>query len=388
MVQADAADLRLPRRPFRVVANPPFGSTHALIRRLVSPGSRLIAAHLVVPRHVARRWTGPDAPARARWSQVVSHVARGGGLPRTAFHPPPPHGPALVRSPLVSPAARAPSVRVEHGPDLRWPPMSRVLSGIQPSGELHLGNYLGAVRHWVADQDRDDCFYCIVDLHALTLEIDPAELRARTRETALDLLAAGLDPDRCTLFVQSQVPEHTRLSWLLECTATMGELRRMTQFKDKSEGRDSVRVGLFTYPVLQAADILLYDAERVPVGDDQRQHLELARELAQRFNHRYGDTFVVPDASVPAVGARVMDLQYPERKMSKSVSSPLGTVLLFDEPDEIVRKVRKAVTDTEATVALRPRGPSGRGQPARAPGRRHRPAAPGPGRVVRQLRPA
>jgi tryptophanyl-tRNA synthetase len=232
--------------------------------------------------------------------------------------------------------------------------MSRVLSGIQPSGELHLGNYLGAIRNWVADQDTDDCFYCIVDLHALTLEIDPADLRARTHETALDLLAAGLDPDRCTLFVQSQVPEHTRLAWLLECTATMGELGRMTQFKDKSEGRDSVRVGLFTYPVLQAADILLYEAERVPVGDDQRQHLELARQLAQRFNHRYGDTFVVPEASVPRIGARVMDLQYPERKMSKSLSSPLGTILLFDEPEEITRKIRKAVTDTETTVAYDP----------------------------------
>jgi tryptophanyl-tRNA synthetase len=232
--------------------------------------------------------------------------------------------------------------------------MPRVLSGLQPSGELHLGNYLGAVRNWVADQDRYDCFYSIVDLHALTLEIDPNELRDRTRETALDLLAAGLDPDRCTLFVQSQVPEHTRLTWLLECTATMGELGRMTQFKDKSEGRDSVRVGLFTYPVLQAADILLYDADRVPVGDDQRQHLELARQLAQRFNHRYGDTFVVPTSSVPPFAARVMDLQYPERKMSKSLSSPLGTVLLFDEPDEIVRKVKKAVTDTEPTVAYDP----------------------------------
>jgi tryptophanyl-tRNA synthetase len=232
--------------------------------------------------------------------------------------------------------------------------MSRVLSGVQPSGELHLGNYLGAIRNWVADQDRYDCFYCIVDLHALTLEIDPADLRTRTRETALDLLAAGLDPDRCTLFVQSHVPEHPRLAWLLECTATMGELGRMTQFKEKSEGRDSVRVGLFTYPVLQAADILLYDADRVPVGDDQRQHLELARQLAQRFNHRYGDTFVVPTSSVPPLGARVMDLQYPERKMSKTLSSPLGTVLLFDEPDEIVRKVRKAVTDTETTVDYDP----------------------------------
>ena len=200
--------------------------------------------------------------------------------------------------------------------------MSRVLSGIQPSGDLHLGNYLGAIRNWVADQDAHDAFYCVVDLHALTLEIDPAELRRRTYDTALDLLAAGLDPDRCCLFVQSQVPEHAQMTWLLECTATMGELRRMTQFKDKSAGRDSVRAGLFTYPVLQSADILLYDAERVPVGDDQRQHLELTRELAMRFNRRYGADLVVPEAAIPAAGARVMDLQHPERKMSKSVDSP------------------------------------------------------------------
>jgi tryptophanyl-tRNA synthetase len=232
--------------------------------------------------------------------------------------------------------------------------MSRVLSGIQPSGEFHLGNYLGAVRQWVADQDEHDCFFCVVDLHALTLEIDPAELRSRTYETALDLLAAGLDPDRCTLFVQSHVAEHPRLTWLLESTATMGELNRMTQFKEKSEGHDSVRASLFTYPVLMAADILLYDADRVPVGDDQRQHLELARELAQRFNHRYGDTFVVPVASIPPLGARVMDLQHPARKMSKSTGSPLGTVYVFDEPDEIARKVRKAVTDTEPDVRYDP----------------------------------
>ncbi|HLH27323.1 MAG TPA: tryptophan--tRNA ligase, partial [Acidimicrobiales bacterium] len=199
-------------------------------------------------------------------------------------------------------------------------------------------------------QDGDDCFFCIVDLHALTLEIDPAELRARTRETALDLLAAGLDPDRCTLFVQSHVAEHARLAWLLECTATMGELARMTQFKDKATSHDTVRAGLFTYPVLMAADILLYQADRVPVGEDQRQHLELARQLAQRFNHRYGETFVVPAASVPPLAARVMDLQYPERKMSKSTGSPLGTVLLLDEPEEVVRKVKKAVTDTATDV--------------------------------------
>jgi tryptophanyl-tRNA synthetase len=237
--------------------------------------------------------------------------------------------------------------------------VSRVLSGIQPSGDLHLGNYLGAIRNWVVDQDEHDAFYCVVDLHALTLDIDPADLRARTHDTALDLLAAGLDPDRCTLFVQSHVAEHTRMTWLLECLATMGELGRMTQFKDKSAGRDSVRVGLFTYPVLQASDILLYDAERVPVGEDQRQHLELTRELAVRFNHRFGETFVVPEASIPRIGARVMDLQHPERKMSKSVSSPLGTVLILDEPAEVMRKVKKAVTDTDGEVRYDPEAKPG-----------------------------
>jgi tryptophanyl-tRNA synthetase len=232
--------------------------------------------------------------------------------------------------------------------------MSRVLSGLQPSGDLHLGNYLGAIRNWVADQDLHDAFYMIVDLHALTLEIDPAELRSRTYETALDLLAAGLDPERCTLFVQSHVHEHAQMTWLLECIATMGELGRMTQFKEKSAGQDSVGAGLFVYPVLQSADILLYDAERVPVGDDQRQHLELARELALRFNRRFGPTLVVPEAAFPAVGARVMDLQHPERKMSKSVNSPLGTVMLFDEPADIERKVKKAVTDTDGEVRYDP----------------------------------
>ncbi len=232
--------------------------------------------------------------------------------------------------------------------------MARVLSGIQPSGDLHLGNYLGAIRNWVTDQDSHDAFYCVVDLHALTLDIDPEVLRSRTRDTAIDLLAAGLDPARCTLFVQSHVTEHTQMAWLLECVATMGELGRMTQFKEKSEGKDSIRVGLFTYPVLQAADIVLYDAERVPVGDDQRQHLELAREVANRFNHRFGDHLVVPEASVPPMGARVMDLQHPERKMSKSVNSPLGTVLVLDDPAEIVKKVKKAVTDNENEVRYDP----------------------------------
>src|SRR6202453_1743361 len=223
--------------------------------------------------------------------------------------------------------------------------MTRVLSGVQPSGEVHLGNYLGAFRPWVEDQHVHEAFYCVVDLHALSQDYDPALLARRTLETATGLLAVGLDPDVCALFVQSHVPEHPRLHWLLECTATMGELRRMTQFKEKGGESESGRVGLFTYPVLQAADILLYDADRVPVGDDQRQHLELTRDLAIRFNHHYGDTFVVPQAAVPTVAARVMDLQEPSRKMSKTVSSPLGTVLVFDSPKEIDRKVRKAVTD-------------------------------------------
>ncbi len=233
-------------------------------------------------------------------------------------------------------------------------PGDRVLSGIQPSGDVHIGNYLGALRNWVVDQDAHDAFYVIVDLHALTLDIDPAELRRRTFGLAATLFAVGLDPARCTLFVQSHVHEHTGLTWLLECTTTMGELRRMTQFKDKAAGRDSVRVGLFTYPVLQAADILLYDATRVPVGEDQRQHLELARDVAIRFNNRYGTTFTVPEAAVPKVGARVMDLAHPENKMSKSATSPNGTVNVFDTPDEIRRKVRRAVTDTGSAVAYDP----------------------------------
>ncbi len=232
--------------------------------------------------------------------------------------------------------------------------MARVLSGVQPSGDLHLGNYLGAFRNWVADQHEFDAFFCVVDLHALTLDHDPALLAAKTLETAENLLAVGLDPSVCTLFAQSHVPEHPRLTWLLECTATYGELRRMTQFKDKGKDQETVRAGLLTYPVLMAADILLYEAERVPVGDDQRQHLELTRTLAARFNNRYGPTFVVPEPAVPRVAARVMDLQEPTRKMSKSVSSPLGTVLVLDSPDEIDRKVRKAVTDTETEVRYDP----------------------------------
>jgi tryptophanyl-tRNA synthetase len=239
--------------------------------------------------------------------------------------------------------------------------MTRVLSGIQPTGDIHLGNYLGAVSHWVAGQDVHDAYYCIVDLHALTTPRHPGELRHKTLEVANILLAAGLDPARCTLFVQSHVPEHTELSWLLECVASFGELRRMTQFKDKTAkgGEAEARVGLFTYPVLQAADILIYDADRVPVGEDQRQHLELCRDLATRFNHRYGPTFVVPEADISPLGAKIQDLQEPARKMSKSSESPQGTLLVLDPPDVIRRKIRRAVTDPGTEVLFDPEAKPG-----------------------------
>ena len=244
--------------------------------------------------------------------------------------------------------------------------MSRVFSGIQPTGEVHLGNYLGAVRHWVADQDEHDSLYCVVDLHAMTTTFDPATFGAATRRTATLLLAAGLDPQRCTLFIQSQVPEHTELTWILNCVATFGELRRMTQFKEKSRdagssggGQESVSVGLFDYPVLMAADILAYDTDRVPVGDDQRQHLELARDLAIRFNHRFGETLVVPEAAIPKLGARVMDLQNPTAKMAKSASSPQGTVPVLDDPAAIAKRFKSAVTDSETEVRYDPAGKPG-----------------------------
>ena len=230
--------------------------------------------------------------------------------------------------------------------------MTRVLSGIQPTGEIHLGNYIGAVRHWANDQHVHDSFFPVVDLHAITVELDPAELRAKTIEVAAILLAAGLDPDVCTIFAQSHVHEHAELGWLLECVASMGQLERMTQFKDKSAkgGAGAARVGLFTYPVLMAADILLYDTNFVPVGSDQRQHLELARDVAQRFNHLYGETFVIPDAAIPKVGGLVMDLQDPTKKMSKSRSSPQGKVLLLEAPEAIAKKIKRAVTDNETEV--------------------------------------
>jgi tryptophanyl-tRNA synthetase len=228
--------------------------------------------------------------------------------------------------------------------------MARIFSGVQPSGSLHLGNYIGAFRQWVEGQRADDGIFCVVDLHALTIEMAPEQLRTRTLETAAGLLAAGLDPGLCTIFLQSHVAEHAELSWLLECTAYEGELRRMTQFKEKSRGQAAVRVGLYTYPTLMAADILLYDTDRVPVGDDQRQHIELTRDLALRFNTAYGETFVVPEIELPKVGARIMDLQHPAQKMAKSATSPAGTISIDDPPEEIDRKIRRAVTDAGTEV--------------------------------------
>jgi tryptophanyl-tRNA synthetase len=232
--------------------------------------------------------------------------------------------------------------------------MTRVLSGIQPTGDTHLGNYLGAIRNWVEDQHQHDAFFCVVDLHALTFPQDPGELRAKTLQMATMLLAAGLDPDVCTLFVQSHLPEHNQLGWIMECNAGIGELQRMTQFKEKSSRPGFVSTGVLTYPALQAADILLYDADRVPVGDDQRQHLELTRDLAIRFNARYGDTFVVPAHVIPRAGARVMDLQVPTAKMSKSLDSPQGTVLVLDPPQVVMRKFKRAVTDSGTDVLYDP----------------------------------
>jgi tryptophanyl-tRNA synthetase len=232
--------------------------------------------------------------------------------------------------------------------------MPRVFSGIQPTGEMHLGNYLGAVRRWATDQDEQDAIYCVVDLHAMTLPYDAPAFAEQTRRTAMLLMAAGLDPARCILFVQSHVREHAELTWILNCVATVGELRRMTQFKEKSAGQESVSAGLFDYPVLMAADILLYDTDEVPVGDDQHQHVELTRDIAIRFNSRYGDTLVVPKATTPSVGARVMDLQTPTTKMSKSVDSPQGTVLLLDPSATIAKKIKSAVTDSGTDVRYDP----------------------------------
>ena len=233
--------------------------------------------------------------------------------------------------------------------------MTRVLSCIQPTGDVHLGSYLGALRQWSIHQHEHDAFHGIVDLHALTVTEDPGVIGQRTLELAAMLFAVGLDPDVATVFVQSHVAEHSQLAWVMECMVSFGELSRMTQFKDKSAKRegDFVSAGLFTYPALQAADILLYDANEVPVGDDQRQHVEITRDIATRFNSRFGETFVIPEAVTPRVGARVMDLQNPTAKMSKSIESS-GSVQLLDDPDIISRKFKRAVTDSETEVRFDP----------------------------------
>lgn len=236
--------------------------------------------------------------------------------------------------------------------------LPRVLSGIQPTADsFHLGNYIGAVGQWVALQDDFDAFYFVVDLHALTIEWEPERLRQRTRVAAAQLLAAGLDPQRCTLFVQSHVPEHTQLAWVFTCLTGFGEASRMTQFKDRVAryGSDRIGVGLFAYPILQAADIVLYDAARVPVGEDQRQHVELTRDLAQRFNSRFGDVLVVPEPHIMKDTGKIYDLQDPTAKMSKSSESPAGVVDLLDEPAAIAKKFKRAVTDTGTEVRFDPR---------------------------------
>src|SRR3954465_4524028 len=239
--------------------------------------------------------------------------------------------------------------------------LPRVLSGIQPTaGSFHLGNYLGALRQWVALQESTEAFYCVVDLHAITVPQDPAELRRNTLASAAQLIALGVDPSRSALFAQSHVPEHVQLSWVLECLTGFGEASRMTQFKDKSqrEGTAGTTVGLFTYPVLMAADILVYRADQVPVGDDQRQHLELTRDLAARFNGRFGDTFPVPEGIIPEGAARVMDLQQPDKKMSKSLPAA-GCIFLLDDPKVTAKKIRSAVTDTGREVVADPVGKPG-----------------------------
>lgn len=233
--------------------------------------------------------------------------------------------------------------------------VKRVLSGIQPTHDsFHLGNYLGALQQWVELQSTHDAYYCIVDLHALTVEVDPAQLRKRILASAAQLLAIGIDPEKSTLFIQSHVPAHNQLGWVFECITGFGEANRMTQFKDKSQksGADRTVVGLFTYPMLQAADILLYQPELVPVGEDQRQHIELTRDLAQRFNSRYGEVFTVPGAHILKSKAKIMDLQEPTSKMSKSAASLAGVIELLDTPEANIKKVKSAVTDTGREVTF------------------------------------
>jgi tryptophanyl-tRNA synthetase len=230
--------------------------------------------------------------------------------------------------------------------------VARVLSCIQPTGDVHLGNYLGALRNWVAGQHENDAFHGVVDLHALTITDQPGIVGQRTLDVAAMLFAVGLDPDVATIFVQSHVTEHSQLGWIMECQVSYGELSRMTQFKDKAAKRESdfLSAGLFTYPALMAADILLYDTDEVPVGEDQRQHLEITRDVAIRFNHRFGDTFVIPKAVMPKAGARVMDLQDPTSKMSKSADTDAGLVGMLDDPAVILKKFKRAVTDSDSEV--------------------------------------
>ena len=230
-------------------------------------------------------------------------------------------------------------------------PRKRIFSGIQPSGDLTLGSYMGAIKNWVPLQDEYDCIYCIVDMHAITVRQDPALLRRRTLEQLAQYIACGLDPVRSVIFIQSHVPQHAELAWVLGCYTQFGELSRMTQFKDKSKKHaDNITAGLFTYPVLMAADILLYQADVVPVGIDQMQHLELTRDIAIRFNNIYGDVFTVPEAYIGKAGAKIMSLQDPAKKMSKSDENPNSSIYLMDDPDTIIRKFKRAVTDSEACV--------------------------------------
>ena len=223
-----------------------------------------------------------------------------------------------------------------------------VLSGCRPSGQLTLGNYMGALKHWVSMQDDHDCLYMIVDLHAITVRQDPKQLAEACLDGLSLYLACGIDPQKSTLFLQSHVPEHAQLSWVLNCYAQMGELNRMTQFKDKSaKNENNINVGLYSYPVLQAADILLYQADKVPVGEDQKQHLELTRDIATRVNNRYGDVFKLPDPYIPDFGARIMSLQEPEKKMSKSDNNPNNFIGLLEEPKKLAKKIKRAVTDSD-----------------------------------------
>jgi len=236
--------------------------------------------------------------------------------------------------------------------------MKRVFSGVKPSGNLTLGNYLGAMRHFVAMQDDYECFYSVVDLHALTVPQEPEELRQQAISLAALYLAVGIDPKKSTLFIQSQVPAHAELGWLLQCMSYMGELGRMTQYKDKAREQESVTVGLFTYPALMAADILLYQTDVVPVGEDQKQHVELTRDIAIRFNNRFGEVFKVPEPLIPSIGARIMSLSEPHKKMSKS-SNSMGDIRLLDEPNVIKKKINRAVTDSQAVVRYDPENKPG-----------------------------